>query len=329
MKKPMSEPSSPRPDYTVVTAAPGTHGFPSHGQDVSLLLTSSGGEETLAACSLWWNHVPAYAFESVGVVGHFQCSTFESGAALLDHAVNLLRQNGCTIAIGPMDGNTWRRYRLVTESTDRPPFLMEPENPAHWPAAFELAGFAPLANYFSTVVTDLHTSDKRIPRVEDRLTSTGVTIRPISLQSFDQDLRAVHELSTVSFRQNFLYTELSLEDFLAQYTPLKQYISPDYVLLAEHNGQVVGFVFAIPDLAQAQRNQLVDTIILKTLAVAPGRAFAGLGAVLLERIHQTAHAEGYKQVIHALMHESNVSMNLSARSATPIRRYTLFARHLP
>jgi GNAT superfamily N-acetyltransferase len=329
MKEPMSEPSSSRPDYNVVPAAPGTHGIPSHGQDVSLLLTSGGDEETLAACSLWWKHVPAYASESVGVIGHFQCSTCESGSAILDHAANLLLQQGCTITIGPMDGNTWRRYRLVTESTERPPFLMEPENPAYWPAAFEHAGFTPLARYFSAVVTDLHMSDERIPRVEARLSSTGVKIRPVSLINFDQDLRAVHELSTVSFSQNFLYTEVSLEDFLAQYIPLKQYVAPEYVLLAEHGGRIVGFVFAMPDLAQAKRKQPVDTIILKTLAVAPGRTYAGLGAVLLERIHQTAVADGYKQVIHALMHEGNVSMNLSARSATPIRRYTLFAKHLP
>ena len=51
----------------------------------------------------------------------------------------------CTIAIGPVDGNTWQRYRLITEPGTEPPFFLEPDNPDAWPGQFTAAGFTPLA----------------------------------------------------------------------------------------------------------------------------------------------------------------------------------------
>jgi len=37
---------------------------------------------------------------------------------------------------------------------------------------------------------------------------------------------------------------------------------------------------------------------------------------------------GFTRAIHALMHETNKSRNLSARYARTIRRYTLFSKRL-
>jgi L-amino acid N-acyltransferase YncA len=72
----------------------------------------------------------------------------------------------------------------------------------------------------------------------------------------------------------------------------------------------------------------VDTVIVKTVAVLPGRRLAGLGNVLVARCQQAARALGFRRAIHALMHESNNSRNLSAHYAKPFRRYTIFARDL-
>jgi GNAT superfamily N-acetyltransferase len=105
-------------------------------------------------------------------------------------------------------------------------------------------------------------------------------------------------------------------------------VNPDIVLIAERKGSPVGFVFAVPDLLQGQRGARIDTIVIKTVAVIPGRAYAGLGALLASRCEHIAAGRGYVRSIHALMHESGLSRNISHRYATTIRRYTLFARPL-
>ena len=53
--------------------------------------------------------------------------------------------------LGPMDGNTWGKHRLVVESDGRAPFLMEPSNPAHYVEAFEQSGLSVVSRYVSAV----------------------------------------------------------------------------------------------------------------------------------------------------------------------------------
>lgn len=115
---------------------------------------------------------------------------------------------------------------------------------------------------------------------------------------------------------------------MGQYRAIRTRVNPELVLVAEEAGRPVGYVFATPDFAQAQRGEIMSTVIVKTLAVLPGRAWAGLGALLLGEVHAAAHQLGFKRAIHALMHETNTSRNLSAHYAKTIRRYTLFSKRL-
>jgi len=132
----------------------------------------------------------------------------------------------------------------------------------------------------------------------------------------------------LSFRNNFLYTPIGEVEFLAQYAPIRPYLRPELVLLAQRAGELVGYIFAIPDLCQAQRGRTVDTAIIKTLAVHPDHSGLGLGGLLLARCQQAARAGGFMRAIHALFHETNRSGRISRHTARVIRRYTLFARQL-
>jgi GNAT superfamily N-acetyltransferase len=69
-------------------------------------------------------------------------------------------------------------------------------------------------------------------------------------------------------------------------------------------------------------------VVLKTIAVAPDYAGAGLGTLLMDRCHAAADALGYTRAIHALMHEDNRSLRVSRRYTRPMRRYALFGRSL-
>ena len=69
-------------------------------------------------------------------------------------------------------------------------------------------------------------------------------------------------------------------------------------------------------------------MIVKTVAVLPGRLTAGLGALLAEETHHRAARLGMTRAVHALMHEHNASLVISRRQGTVMRRYTLFHRAL-
>jgi len=295
-----------------------------HAPDAHLVIPGPDGAPA-ARCSLWWKTPPQLPGERTGVIGHYAAGADAAGQALLEHATQRLADAGCTFAVGPMDGNTWRRYRFVTEHGCEPPFLMEPDNPAEWPDQWKAAGFTPLAQYFSALGTDPARDDPQVSRAGERLRAAGVTLRALRAEDFEHELRRIHEMSGEAFAGNFLYTPLPEAEFLAQYAAVRARIRPELVLFAEMSGRLAGYVFSIPDWL---RGPATDTLIVKTLAVRPGRQSAGLGAWLLQEVQQRAHALGFRRVIHALMHESNHSLNLSRRYAEPFRRYTLYSRRL-
>jgi predicted N-acetyltransferase YhbS len=282
-----------------------------------------------ARCSLWWTAAPQRSGQRTGVIGHFAAPDAAAGCDALAAACVRLRAAGCTVAVGPMDGTTWRRYRVVTERGVEPPFFLEPDNPDWWAEAFAAAGFRPLAGYSSSLVTDLAWRDPRAARAWDRLAHDGVTIRALDPENFLADLRAIFQVSLAAFASAFLYTPIEESTFLAQYTPYRDKIRPDLVFLAECDGEVVGYVFAIPDFAEALRGEPVHTVIGKTLAVRPGVRFGGLGLVLAERLHAAAAVGGFARVIHALQFDGNARVrSLSGNYGTIMRRYTLFHRPL-
>jgi GNAT superfamily N-acetyltransferase len=290
------------------------------------------GEALVARASLWHTRAPLAPGERAGVIGHYAARDPESADAILRQACARLAEAGCTLAIGPMDGDTWHAYRFVIERGDDQPFFLEPDHPPDWPAHWTAAGFQPLAIYHSTLAEDVSARpDDHWQGALQRLERTaGVRLRSLDPARWEDELRRIYAVAEISFRANFLYTPLSEAGFLELYRPLRERTRPELVLLAEDGaGQPVGFVFALPDWLQTARGETVDTIIVKTVAVLPGRTNAGLGRGLIGAVQAAGRALGYRRAIHALMHETNVSRQLSARFGTrPMRRYALFSRRL-
>lgn len=282
-----------------------------------------------ACASLWWDQVPSLEGHKLGVIGHFSATDNTSAALVLNACCQRLQNQGCTLAVGPMDGSTWGKYRLVTWGLEEPAFMLEPENPPEYPRYFEDSGFTVNWQYLSTVETGTPETEPRILEAEARMVKNGVVIRPFRNHAFNEDLKKICQVSLVSFVHNLFYMEQSEERFLAQYQPFRGQIVENLALIAEQDNRAVGYVFAYPDYSRKARGYTMDTAVLKTLAILPGRAYAGLGAVLVDRIRKNAWEMGYTRVIHALMHESNVSKAVSQRRhAERIRSYGLYAKEL-
>ena len=290
-------------------------------------ITQTAGETT-ARVSLWHGEVPPLAGERLGVIGHFAAADAAAGTAILARACAELAAAGCTLAVGPMDGNTWRSYRFVTEDGDAPAFFLEPGHPPDWPSHWRMAGFTPLAGYHSTVSEDAppNEPDPRQQAASQRMHAAGVRLRPLDMACWNEELRRIYAVAVVSFRDNYLYTPLPEREFLELYDPLRHLLRPETVLLAENPArETVGFALGLPDrLDPANR-----TLIVKTVAVRPEQAGTGLGRLLVGGVQAAGTTLGFRRVIHALMHDGNVSRHLSARFGTRLlRRYSLFSRRL-
>lgn len=241
---------------------------------------------------------------------------YTSDVDALKSALAVLRAEGFQQVIGPMEGSTWGQHRLVTDSDGRAPFLMEPVNPPGVHEAFEASGMQVVSRYISSI------RDASIGGGEAR-DASGVRLRPFDPARADGELAAIHALSLEAFASNRYYAPISLETFVSGYRPVLPILDPDLVLLAEDEAGVLkGFLFAIPDFNEGARP---STVILKTYA---SRA-KGLGSVLANAFHEQVRRKGYREVIHALMHEDNLSARHSDRTGGRVfRRYALWGARL-
>ncbi len=286
------------------------------------LLALDAGDGLAARASLWWNRVPHYPCERIGLIGHYAADDAAAAAQVLSAACAELARHSCTLAVGPMDGSTWRRYRLLTERGAEPPFFLEPDNPDDWPLHFEALGFTPLARYCSSLNEDVH---RPWPQ---RTSPSGFVIRSLAPERIDSELHRIWQVATSAFAGNFLYTPIEEAEFRAMYLRLLPVARPELVLIAEHDERAAGFCFAVPDLLQARRDVPVDTFIIKTLAVLPEYRGHGLATLLTVRANEAAARLGIRRGIHALMHEDNPSRKIGHGFLRDFRRYTLFARPL-
>lgn len=241
---------------------------------------------------------------------------YTSDPARLRDAMNELRAEGFEAVVGPMEGSTWAAHRLVTDSDGRPPFLMEPVNPPGAIEAFEEAGLTVVSRYLSAErPVDLPSSSTPA--------APGLSLRNIDLARADQELGAIHALSLEAFSRNRYYAPISREAFVASYRPVLPAVDPALVFLAEDaTGALKGFLFAIPDFNEGARPQ---GVILKTYA----SSVKGCGSMLANAFHARAKDRGFDRVIHALMHEDNLSARHSENTGGAVfRRYALWGARL-
>ena len=300
-----------------------------HGE-IEAQIFAQGADEIASdgkhLAGLWFSHTPVHDGQQVGAIGACQLPDAPSASEFLTQCADHLHaKHGCKNIVGPMNGNTWLKHRLLLESNGRPAFAMEPMEPEHYLHAFTNAGFNILSRYSSSTI-DLQSEQRSFKGLEDKLVKKGILFRNIKPKQYEQDLEAIHRLSLISFANNFLYTPLPLNAFMQTYQKAKDNIDIDMVILAEWHGKLVGFVFCMPDQS-TETPDAPKTLIVKTLAVDPHARLAGLGSILVAKAHLMAQSKGYHEAIHALQHENNSSLRISQRfDAKVFRRYALVVK---
>jgi hypothetical protein len=276
-----------------------------------------GRIETPGAAATIFRDAPSWDGLRCAAIGGIAFDTVDAGAALLQKTMQTLRVEGFGGLLGPMDGDTWHRYRVVTESDGSQPFALEPQSGPHDFAAFTAAGLAPISTYVSSRARLAGTVSG------DPVSMPGVTVSAWDGQGAEQLVGKLFETSGSAFSSNHFFKPITLGAFLDLYRPILPMLDPRHILFAHGpSQQLVGFLFGMLDRLTSGSK---PAAILKTYA----SGLRGVGHLLADTFHRRALELGFEDVIHALMHESNVSRERSARhNATIFRRYALMGAKL-
>ncbi len=283
------------------------------------------------------NHAP------VGMLGFFEAVEAPNEVGqLLTTGVDWLMKRGVRTIVGPMDGDTWHRYRFNLGQFRQPPFLMEPYNRPYYGDLWQRAGFEPLENYYSTRIEDIEAAAAGLARIHDDVLDRGYRLRPLVMDRFEEEIEIIYRISTQIFAGNFLYEEISLADFLALYRPVRSLIDPTLVLIAETSaGEAVGFLFAMVDYHRAVsamrgkdgplaklrfmlNRRTADAVNMKTVGVLADHRRFGVAGALTWRCYHAILQRGIRRANLCLIREGNPSGRLDSNKGTVSRRYVLY-----
>lgn len=252
-------------------------------------------------------------------ISHYECiDNIDVSRSLLHSIIDYARKQNVSYLVGPMNGSTWNNYRFSVDVISDS-YITESYHKEYYARHFELNGFTTLAGYVSQKDSLLF-----IPKIPDVL-DRNILFRTLDSQNYDTELSTIYEFCKNIFRNNYLYTETSLDAFLSKYKSMKNIINPQYVLIAEDKGEIVGLLLAIHDYYSMDEKRLV----VKTLGRKHGIQYAGVAHELSKRIIEVAQENNYQSMIHAFMHMNNVSKNVSRKFSGKIfRKYTLFYKSL-
>ncbi|MBC8047137.1 MAG: hypothetical protein H7Y00_10105 [Fimbriimonadaceae bacterium] len=279
----------------------------------------------LAQLGVYNNPELIYNNQKVLAIGNFECIYSDDISDLLFTEVErYAKEIGCIYIIGPMNGSTWSNYRFIVQG-DEKVFFTETFHPGRYNTLFLNAGFTSIAKYISARDVTLNCNKAEIESTKNKFIEKGVTFRNMRLEKFDEELKKIYHFTIQSFKNNFLYTPITYETFYQKYFGIKGFINSSYVLLSEYKGELAGLIFCIEDIYNTEQKSL----IIKTLARLNIRELAGLGTLLGDMIIQKAAEDGFSSVIHAFMHEQNVSAKISEdKSGEVFRRYALYAKSI-
>lgn len=285
-------------------------------------------EKGSATC--YYSNTPEVDGKHIGAIGELKIDGKEVGLELLNRCEEIFREKGISKIVAPMNGNTWKQYRTIKQTSDEPPFLMENVSPIEFNEIFETAGYYETGTYTSTKgKIENYYNDEVLDEIDRIIQNEGITIRTLDKNNGVEDLRKIYNVSVESFARNPFYTPIDEIDYLEQYTSYLDKVDEDFILLAEKDGKEIGFLFAIPNLIEMQTMGKIDSLILKTIAVLPEYENLGLGNAMTRIIARKAIDKGYKNWIFAFMYKDNTSQKLAERNGThTIREYALYGKDI-
>jgi len=210
-----------------------------------------------------------YHKDNVGFFGLFECVNDQNVAnVLFMKAEEFLRENNLKLMRGPMNLSTNEECGFLYDGFDTPSMIMIPYNPAYYNDLTESFGFKKVKDLYCFLADIPDILPKKIERIAQFAEKQGIRARAIKLKNLKQELYAFMDVYNEAWAQNWGFIPITKEEIDYMAEKLKQIALPELVIVAEKNGNPIGFFGAIPDFNEVLRKikgKLTPLSILKAL----------------------------------------------------------------
>lgn len=330
---------------------PRRHPFHRHAE-VALFLARRG-ERVVGRVAAIDNRLHnEYHGERTGFFGLFECEeSQETASALLQAAAEWLKGRGLGRLRGPVNLSTNEEIAspgVLIEGFDTPQVAMMSHNPPYYATLLAGAGLEKAKDLYAYWLDD-PTPPARLARgIERILDHSGATIRPLELGRFREEVDIIKDIYNAAWSKNWGFVPLTDAEFDHLAKEFRPIVDPDLCLIAEKDGEAIGFSLTLPDINQALRHlpdgRLFPFGLLKflwyrrritglraiTLGFKPGYQHLGLGAAFYLRSWQVGAARGYDRAEASWILEDNLDMvrPLERMGGRVHRVYRIFEREI-
>ncbi|MDF2193399.1 hypothetical protein [Paraflavitalea sp. CAU 1676] len=251
---------------------PGKHPFHEHSKLQLFLYYKDGKIQGRIAAILNNNH-NQFNNTTDGFFGFFESvDDVQIATALFRAAGAWLQQQGATTIIGPVNPSTNEPCGLLIDGFDKPALAMMVYNKPYYPALLESIALQKKVDLLAYDLPLQEVGDRPV-RLEEkllaRLQQKQITIRPVNKKDLVNEARKVREVYNAAWDQNLGFVPMTDNEFNYLAKDLKMVLDEQFCLIAEHKGEQIGFVLAIPDineiLIKVRRGRLLPTGIFKLL----------------------------------------------------------------
>lgn len=275
----------------------------------------------------------------------------EVARLLFGEAEKWLRSKNLTTVIGPVNPSTNETCGLLINGFDSPPVAMMTYNFPYYPDLIEQNGYKKKTDLLAYDFDMNDFNDKPFRLMEGfrkRLAEKGITIRRGNMKNFDQEVSGVKAAYNLAWDKNLGFVPMTDEEFKYMAKDMKMILDKDFLLVAEHEGKIIGFALCIPDINKIQihikKGRLLPTGIFKlllgrkkikgiriiALGIVEEYRKMGIEAVFYGIIMQKAVEKGIEHTEASWILEDNELMNRAILhiKGRPYKKYRIYEKIL-
>lgn len=286
-----------------------------------------------------------------GFVGFFESQNDPGlAAALFEAALGWLKREGARRCVGPVNLGFQHEAGVLVHGHERFPAMMMPYNPPFYGVLFEANGFTKLKDLYSYEVLAMQGMPEKVLRLAARVKQSGqVKVRRLDLNHPESDLSRMQAIFHTMLKPGFGFAPMSHAEFMSIVNRLRPLVllRPELSLMAEVDGEAVGFAITVPDvhLAQKEANGYLfpfglakmlwkarSIVRLRGLlfGIKDGWRRRGIDALLTAESFTQALALGYQagELGWAVEDDTLVNRMLQATGAKHVKTFRVYERPL-
>ncbi len=229
----------------------------------------------------------------------------------------------------PLQGSTWRTYRLRTDPDDGVSLFWEPPRVPQLEHALRAEGFEVAMRYHSHFFrTHLFPYDwKLTTRSAEVMRNKGYSIVPLLPLLGPRTLARLHEITLAAFEGNFLFEPLDFEEFSSIYSDNKSGMDASLSrALFDESGRMMGYIYAFRHDAYAVIKTIcVDPLVMKRL----GSGLWSASYALLADVNAVVRESDARWYVSALTADDASSRFMAkayGKSIDFVHSYSLYVR---